>query len=386
MSTLPVIETLSDDNEKSYFRSQRIRTKSKTVVTPTRSLEPRRSALLPEYDTSPYSMVELFNEFDSDSIRSLQGSRGKVDELESRLRRLDRRGHDSAARVCFSQFRPGLRRLWPTDDELSFLTDVSHSYSDVVPIPSVATAVELPDLDGFFSHVTRAIRLIERMNNKPLMGWIPVAMPRAAYSKLIDAYLKRDVRTFYVDFAGRTPSNLQTRPILTHLSGRRALSGSVLYGLNARPGKFVKNAKEIPSRDFFLFGYGLDVLGGSHLRAFVPPSSGAMSNLDREVAKRAANRRRLFVRATYGYHQVDSISEAESLLPKRLPIVLRTLLTEPDRAIEKAFNMDQQRYEAAELTRRLGELGKRESILDYVAAKRLAREAVPTFRRQPTLM
>jgi hypothetical protein len=385
MANLPEIETLSDDSGKSYFRSQRIRARSKTVVTPTRVLEPRRAAVLPKYDTSTYSVVELFTEFNRDGIAKLQNVTERVNALESRLRAQDRSGSTSATRVCFAQYRPSVKGGWPEEKELLFLTDLVHSYSDIVPIPSVARSIELGDVRGLFTHVDRSIRLIERLNDKPLMGWIPVAMPRGSYEKLLDHYLKHDVRAFCVDFAGRIPSHLQMRPILARLAERNLLGQTVLYGLNARPGKFIKNAKEIPSRDFFAYGYGLDVLGGSHLRAFVPPEPENPSKMDLVVARRLANRKRIFVRKTYGYHRVDSVSEAESVLPKRSPVAAKSLLDSPDRAIEKAFNMDQQCLEAGEISRRLGELGRGESILEYVMGKRLARDAIPNFRKQHTL-
>lgn len=385
MSSQPDIENLSNDNGRSYFRAQRFRSKGKTVLTPTRALEPRRAVLLPSYDTSEYSVVELFGEFDGEDIAGFQDERSRVDDLESRLRRQNRLGPESASRICFAQFKPRSTRDWPSSEELSFLTDLTHSYSDIVPVPSIARAIGLIDLDRLFDHVNQSIRMIERLNNKPLMGWIPVAMPRTSYGKLLDNYLKHGVRTFCVDFAGRIPTHLQLRPILALLAERKALESSVLYGLNARPGKFVKNAKEIPSRDFFAYGYGLDILGGSHLRAFVPPEIGKKSTLNGAIAMRLRNKKRVFVKKTYGYHRLDSLSDAEELLPKNCPIPPKTLVESTNRSIEKAFSMDQQHAEAGELHNRLVQLGSRESVLNYVSAKRLAAEAVPNFRRARTL-
>ncbi len=385
MTTLPSIDLLSEDNGKSFFRSVRVKTGGKEVATPCRALEPRRASLLPRFDPKPFPIVEHFVELGQSGIDRLQSGSRDLGAFESRLRSLDRAGISEAARVCFAQFKPEKPGRWPDKDGLELLTDLTHSNSDIVPVPSVAAAIGLDKLQGLVDHAKLSMKLIERLNTKPLMGWVPIAMPRAGIPKLLDLYLNGEVRAFCLDFGGRIPTHLQVRPVLAHLAERRVLADSLIYALNPRPGKFIKNAKEIPARDFFVHGYGVDVLGGSHLRAFVPQSEGGRESLSAEVARRAANRKRVFSPATYGYHRVDSRAEAERILPDLTSIAPSAVFDHPTRSIEKAVSMDCQASEAGQIRRRLRELGRRESILAYVGAKRLAADAIPTFRRHPTL-
>ncbi len=385
MTTRPSVDLLSEDNGKSYFRSLRIRTAGKEVTTPCRALEPRRASLLPNFAPGLFPIVEQFAELDQDGVDRLQRSADNLGNYESHMRSLDRVGAAAAARICFVQFKPDEGRRWPSKNTVELLTDLSHSHSDIVPVPSTASAIEVAELPGLIEHTKLSIKLIGRLNTKPLMGWVPIAMPRAGIPKLLDLYLGEDVRAFCLDFGGRIPTHLQVRPILTYLSERRALSDSFIYALNPRPGKFIKNAKEIPARDFFVHGYGVDVLGGSHLRAFVPQTEGGREGLSAEIARRAANRKRVFSPTTYGYHRVDTRGEAERILPGLTSIAPDAVYDHPTRSVEKAVSMDRQASEAAQIRRRLQELGRRESILSYVAAKRLAANAIPTFRRQPTL-
>ena len=381
MTTLPKIENLSDDNARSYFRSQRIAFAGKSATTPARSLEIRRCAAKPGYDTSGYAFQEAYREVDAAVIAAC----GKVPErlraVSAGMRQQTVTGDANPIRSSFIQFRPTERSRWPDAVQTEFACDLAHSYSDLVPIPSVAGTVNLSDVAPLLSYVRSAIRSIERLNTKPLMGWVPVGMPRDAIPKLVESYWATGVRAIYVDFGGRIPDQFQLRPIQTALTGQKPRDESLVYGLNARPGRFIRNSMEIPSKDFLAHGLGLDVLGGTHLRSFGP--QGTMGTV---VAARASNRRRLFLRSTYGYHQVRSLKQAAELFPRRSPIGLEELLAAPDSGLERLFNMDQHLTESRELQTRMANLSRNESILGYVAKKRLARASLGTFRRHPTLM
>lgn len=374
------IETLSDDNKRSAFRSQRIRIASTTVLTPTRVLEPQRLQQSAPVDLRNFGLGELYREVNGTQLSSCLRDNAYLGDLDSRLRQLSRRAPAGSPRLCFVKFAPDRTLPWPDRAGVNLLSDVAHSFSDIVPLPTVGGDYDLESAGRVIAFQRACYDSVERLNNKPVMGALPI-LPREALVKLLDFYLDKGLRAFYVDFSGTMPDPLKLRPILARLNERKILGKSLIYGLNARPGRLLRNADAILSRDFIAFGYGLDCLGGRHFRVFVPGPKALTGRLKQTADLRTENRRRLFARKDYGYHRADKESAVRALYPKDSKVPISTLLSDDYSKFGPLFNMEQQAIEAAHLARRLSELGRAESILDYVASKPLAKSEIPKLKR-----
>lgn len=375
------MSNLSEDNGKSIFRSQRVRVSGKELITPARALESGRVRPSTPVDLSRFQIVEAYREVSESLATECERDTQKLSELSARTRVLSSRGPAGAIRLCLVKYTPESARVWPRQPSIDLLTDLAHSYSDIVPVPCIDYRIEASDVSRLLGFVKSAFASIERLNNKPIMGYVPT-MPRQAYPRLLDFYISNGVRSFYYDFEGRMPDHLKLRPILTHLQARKVLGGTLLYGLNARPGKFLRNANVILSRDFVSHGYGIDVLGGRHIRAPVAPQDAGSrpSRLSRAVQRQSLNRRRLFLKTDYGYHKLSSKEGARRSFPKDSKVSFDSIFADPSSASQNLFNMEQQAIEADMLRRRLCSLDRGESILSYLATKQQAKPELQRFR------
>ncbi len=377
------IENLSDDNGKSLFRAQRIRLGGKQAVTPSRALEPARLNNSAPIALDGFSFAEVYRELDRAQIEACQRDSSALDAFSAKVRSAFARAPSSAFRLCLAKYVPDSRMAWPDQAATDLLCDVVHTYSDIVPLPSIDRRLELSDYDKLENFVRSCYRSIERLNNKPVMAYLPT-LPREAYPKLLRFYLREGIRSFYFDFEGRMPDHLKLRPVLTALSEARLLDDSLIYGLNARPGRFLRNANVILSRDFIAHGYGVDVLGGRHVRPPFfppPPERGKQSRLESAIEAGASNKRRLFLKADYGYHRITSEPSASRIYPKDSRVPFQSLFGNAAYVYENIFNMEQQSMEALSLGHRLQHLARGESILTYLETKSQVEPELPKLRR-----
>jgi hypothetical protein len=378
------ISCLSDDNGNSSFRAQRIRLAGKEAITPCRSLEPTRLRSKVPIDLGDFRFLEVYREVSGEQALTIHKDSSAHDEFSARTRILANSAPPESVRICIVKYVPDAVAQWPDENAVHLLADVAHSYSDLVPIPAVQQRIELANYGKFETFVRDAYRSIERLNNKPVMGYLPL-LPREAYPRILRFYLEQGIRSFYFDFEGRMPDHLKLRPLLAFLAEKRELESSILYGLNARPGKFLRNARVIPSKDFIAHGYGMDVLGGRHTRPpFAPPPTpgGRATRLNGAIQDQAGNRRRLFLPADYGYHQLSSPSSSGGSYPRDSRVPMNAIFADESGSLEKLFNMEQHAKESVNLGRKLCHLGKKESILDYVSTKSQARSELPRLRKR----
>ena len=367
------IEQVSNDNGRSHFRSQRVKISGRGLATPAKALEPTRLFGTSGFDTSPFQFVEGFRTLDPEGLAECMKSANALEEANAKLRQQCAKGPPGAARLAFVNYRLGSPLQWPKKAEVELLTDLAYANSDIVPIPIPDSPIALSQIPRFRTYIGDAFTAIERLNNKPVMGLLPTKMPREGIRSLLKWYGERGVNCFCVDFAGMMPDHLKVRSFTAQLAELEMLTGSLLYGINARAGKFVKAANAIPARDFFVYGLGLDVLGGSHKASMVPPAA-------RGKRRRASHR--VFSAATYGYHKLETASQG---LPIAGPFKPETILSDPSGRVGRLYNMEAQRKESGALASRLGKLDKKGTILSYVKQKALAVPELDHFRKERTL-
>lgn len=366
MTTHLAIETISDDNQKSLFRSQRIKLSGKEVTTPLRALDPSKFRTDVSLNKRAFGFNEIYKGVDSEKLTLIQKDTGEHDKFARELANLSRKGQSNDLSICLLKFDSKKQNPFPTGKEIELLTDIAHSYSDMTPIPILEARIDESNFQNYLTYVKTCYTMIEELNQKPIMGVLP-NIPREHYSKLIDYYLEKGINSFYFDFNGQTPDHLKLRPILKHLKVKKVLDKTLIYGVNAKPGRPLKNTNVIPSKDFIAYGFGLDIFGGSHIGMRLPKAF--FEKMKKAIDVQQQNKKRVFIKADYGYYKTNAREDLEQAYPTDTNISLDKILNDTQKTWQNLFNMEQQAVEASEIRKRLGELKSKETILDYIKEK-----------------
>ena len=230
----------------------------------------------------------------------------------------------------------------------------------------VDARIDYSNLPSYMEYLESSYDVIEELNTKPIMGVLP-NLSREQYPKLLKFYLDKDITAFCFDFNGRTPDYLTLRPILRYLKKEKVLERTIIYGINAKVGRILKNAPVVPSRDFIAFGLGLDVLGGSHIRPRIPKAF--FEKMKLAINRQQQNKKRIFIKFDYGYYQTSTKKELDALYPGDTRIKLVNIIDDARKTWQNLFNMEQQAIEGAEIRKRLNELTPNDTILNYIKEK-----------------
>lgn len=371
------IETLNQDGE-SLFRSQRIRFGGKELVTPVKALNPSKFRAEARFDGSVVDFNEIYKQITSDKIEALHKDPREHDRFCRTMENLRKRHHtDGGLDVCMVRFSSKGPGPFPRKNEIGFLTDVSHSFSDIVPMPMIECRIDGSNFGKYLECMQACYDTIEELNGKPIMGVLPT-VPREMYPKLLEFYLERQVSAFCFDFEGSTPSILKLRPILRHLNSKKILDSVLVYGINAKPGHALKNSSVIPAKDFISYGFGLDILGENHVPPRIPRVLG--EKLRRAADRQKRNKKRLFIKSDYGYYKTDTRDGISPLYPKQTKIRLDDIFDGPAEW-QSLFNMEQQSLEAGALRNRLNSPDGGETVMSYVGDKAQIRGEIGALKR-----
>lgn len=374
----PDIETLNQDGE-SLFRSQRIRFGGKELVTPAKALNPSKFRAEARFGGNVLDFNEIYKQITSDKIESLHKDSLEHDKFCRMMENLRKKHHtDGGLDVCMVRFSSKKPDPFPRKKEIEFLTDVSHSFSDIVPMPMIECGIDASNFGRYLECMQACYDTVEELNSKPIMGVLPT-VPREMYPKLLEFYLKKQISAFCFDFEGSTPSILKLRPILRHLNSKKILDRILIYGINAKPGHALKNSNVIPAKDFISYGFGLDILGENHVPPRIPRILG--EKLRRAADRQKANKKRLFMKSDYGYYKAD-VDGISPLYPERTKIRLDDIFHGPAQW-QSLFNMEQQSLEAGTLRDRLNSMDEGETIMSYVEGKTQIKGEIGALKRGP---
>ena len=361
------IQTVSDDNNKSLFWSKRLKISGKQAITPLKALEPSKFRSDVSLNKNAFGFNEIYKGLNTERVEVLQKDTTEHDRFVREMSNLSRRGQTSDLGICILKYASTKKtNPFPTVKEIELLTDVAHSYSDLTPIPILDAAIDDSNFANYMNYVKSCYLVIEELNQKPIMGALP-NLPRELYPKLLDYYLDKDIHSFYFDFNGQTPDHLKLRPILRHLNSKKMLDKTFIYGVNAKPGRALKNTNVIPSKDFIAYGFGLDVLGGSHIGLRLPKAF--LEKMKKAIDAQQQNKKRIFIKSDYGYYRTNAKKDVVDVFPKDTNISLDNIINDTQKTWQNLFNMEQQAVEASEIRKRLGELKSSETILDYIKQK-----------------
>ena len=379
MTTHLSVETISNDNGKSLFRSQRIKLNGKESTTPIKSLDPKKFHSDISLNRKAFGFNEIYRKLDSDKISLLQKNSYEHDRFSREITNMARKGQTEDFGICLVRFSSKRANPFPLKREIEFLTDVAHSFSDMTPLPLIDAKIDGSNFQKYLTCLEQCYNTIEEHNNKPIMGMLP-NMPRELYPKLLEFYHKKQISAFCFDFNGHTPDHLKLRPAMRYLNTKKILSKTLIYGVNAKPGRVLKNTNVIPSKDFIAYGFGLDILGESHVPPKLPKKF--FEKMKNAVNMQQENKKRIFIKSDYGYYKTDA-DNISDVYPSDTKIKLDNIMHKPQQTLEKLFNMEQQSIEIGKIRKRLNTLDENETVLTYIKRKTRIKKEVKHLESGP---
>lgn len=367
--------------EDLQYRRQEVDVGSKAVVTPVKSIDPKKMSPLVKISEKAVYINEMYRGLSDASLTKCisEADRAPVYDLNRAQSML--KGTDERVQLCFLEMKT---KTFPTKKEIEYATDLAYGYSDITPLPMLSdfvarvtdverdgkTTVRTPSFPKFErakKYLEDSIDTIMQLNTKPIMGYVPDY--RLFFDEIAEMYVDRDINTFYFDAHLSNPVTLHEalRAFRRELNMRGALEDSFIHVINPGAGRAPKDSPVAPARDILGFALGIDSLGERHMQMRMMPSiaEGLRQNPD--------NRHRLFGKDTYGYLRTSDSASIKSFYPADSAIDVSEFLNRsaPDRRIQNAFNSEQLALEGARLVARLG---RYEAMLPYLEEKEGVRE------------
>lgn len=356
-------------DDTTLHRTAEIKLRDATLETPVASVERKKVTSSLPISADIQGVNEIWRTVKKDDIEGYRTDPAAQSKLNRALDPPYRKGQGAGdVNILFLQCdTPNL-----TEEEVGFVADTAHAYSDIVPVPLVerlTKRIEEHGRDYFGAYtalVEGALEDIETLNNKPLMGALPV-LPPALMTQLLDIYLDRGIRAFVVDFQGRTPSASEERnlrPVMKRLKDEGLEEDVILYALNANTGRSSGDLGEgvSPAKDILSFGFGFDVLGRKHLGMYGP------KELFEKLAAQDQPEVRLFSKDQYTYRKttpdgIPGIYPDDATLAMSRFADLATTSRKNDAT--HVVDMEQKAFEARELRTVINE----QRVPDYLGGK-----------------
>ena len=366
----------SNPDEELQYRSQEITANHKTIATPIKSIDPSKIH-------SPVSIskrVDCVNELYAGLSKAKLSSHitGSESSLIYHLNGIQKkfRNPSNELQLCFLEYKD---ESLPTQKEIEYMTDQAYVYSDVTPLPMLSNFVEritnvtlkakrkvyAPNYSKFAKvkkYLNDAIEVIEQLNSKPIMGYVPDY--RYYFGELIKIYADKGINTFYFDAHLSNPITLQgsLRAFMRELNKQGILEKSFIHLINPGIGRGIKDSPLIPAKDILGFGFGIDSLGDKHMRPVL--NKAVLENMK----KNPDNRSRLFSKKSYSYIKTSEKDEIQEFYPNDSGIDVSEFLIsgKPDSKIQNAFNVEQLALESTNLR---NQISQSKSILKYIDKK-----------------
>jgi hypothetical protein len=350
--------------EDSYYKTQRVKIGSKSFVTPIKAIDLRKNITGVGVNSSIRGVNEVYRIFNSKSLTNVQTT-NREQVINNEINRLFKKySSEDDVNICFTEFED---LKIPNEDEIEYLTNLSYVHSDITPLPllpKVAKNITSDTFNEYNTFVKNAIETIDVLNNKPIMGIIPMAIPSAFMPTLLNTYLDNGITALCLDFQGSTVGSSLTkiRALVKSMKKQKLLEKSFIYSINLGAGKLPKSKEVVPAKDILSFGYGFDTIGGQHIRKRLPPEVRAKILSAKNMFE---NSLRLFNKKNYGYYRATKKETVKEIYPEdsSIPLeVLEKIKTHPN--IDKLFNQEQQGFEAVNLRVIIKEEQKLLSYLD----------------------
>jgi len=350
--------------EDSYYKTQQVTIGGKNFETPIKALDLKRNIGSIQATNTIKGLNEYYKIFNSKSIANLRTT-NREQEINNEINRAFKRySSDNEVNLCFAEFEDD---KIPNKEELEYLTNLSYVHSDITPLPllpRVVKNVTAINFDDYHNFVKDAIKTINEVNHKPIMGVIPIAIPSAFTPLLLKTYLDNGITALCLDFQGSTIGSSATkiRELVKFIKKNKAWEESFIYSLNLGEGRLPKSKEIVAAKDILSFGYGFDAMGGKHIKMRLSPEVRLKILSNKNIFE---NSLRLFNKQNYGYYRATKKETVEKIYPKDSNIPLSLLETiNKQTKIDKLFNQEQQGLETVNLRTVIKEQHKLLKYLD----------------------
>lgn len=355
--------------DDSFYKTQRVVIGGKSVFTPIKAIDLNKSRPDVGLNKLVRGINEVYTMFNPERVKNILTTdleQRVNNDVEQKYRKF---GTSEEMNLCFAEFECD---KFPTKEELEYLTNFSYVHSDITPLPllpKIARNITSDNIGQYTKFIKGAVGTIEELNNRPIMGIIPMPVPSAYMSMVVETYLDSGITAFCLDFQGSTVNSSKTkiRALVKAMKKEDLLEKSFIYSLNLGAGKLPKEKEVVPAKDILSFGCGFDVIGGQHIRKKLSPEVRAKILAARQMF---VNSLRLFNKKDYGYYRATKKETVEQVYPSDSSIPLERLKKiGSNQGIDKLFNQEQQGFEAVNLRTVIREehnllkyLGKKENV------------------------
>jgi hypothetical protein len=366
MSIETNVKSIELDSE-SLFKTQKIKVNSsKSFQTPSKAINLQNVRQKYNLDTKLREVNEIFKRVDSKTLNNYHSDPEFEQEINKKIifeqNKIDL---DKNSRFCFLEFD---EPKYPESDEIETLTSISHSFSDITPIPILSflnkKKISENEFKDYIDFTSSCIESIEQINNKSIMGVIPF-LPTKFIPHLIKFYVDAGINSFCVDLDGSNPIPFlpRIRKLLISIKNNKPLEECYIHGFNVGIGRPNKIAEVVPAKDILGLGTGFGTIGDKH-KKFKP---------NREFIEylktNPEHKFRLFNKADYGYWRGISYKQIKNILPKDCNIDPDLFGTYKNKLfLQKLFNSEQLSIEAINLRNVINE--SPEKSLDYIKTKK----------------
>jgi len=307
-------------------------------------------------------MVEVYRELTPDFLNDIDGdARKQAFFTRGLFRRVSQLPNANQLILLIFAFRE--KGYCPNPSEAEYLANLSAApFVDATSLPAVIPT----DVDSFLAYAKSFLDAMESANGVAVLGYLPT-FARRDLLKVIDFYIKRDIKDLIIEFNGHHAGILYPTVRLA-ASRLQAASGKnfLIHGLNVGPGAFRRKVDAGPARDFLALVSGVDSMGPKHIRRKMPPE------VWERLAAESGKARRLFARRDYGYYQSGVFPRRVNSEREEGAIRLSSVLKNPTPESVHLFNAERQALETGMVRMKLAD----ESLLDYVRSKTRIREDI----------
>ena len=255
---------------------------------------------------------------------------------------------DNEILMCFLNYGPKEKNIFPSRKGLEFLLDTAYEYSDIIPligINEIHNNLNETNFEDYLRFLRESIDIINTLNDKPIMGIIP----RIGYNyieEIINLYHKNEILAYAVDLRNATiTSNHQLlRVILRSIKKAEIFDDCFIYVQNPNRGRQIKKIPIVYAKDILSLGFAIDSFGINHMPLKAPP------NYFENIENSGERKLRLFIKNDYGYHNYYEDKDLEINFPNDSYLNYNSLKEDDKKSYSiKIFNMEQLSLETLNL-------------------------------------
>lgn len=361
----------ADDTD---LRSLNLTIGNNQITTPVKITDPKTFYSNTIFPNNISSLIEVYLKFDRSSLEKMGTTPKYSQEKNRNVYSILQKGNNAPSLSIILFNSKDDVNSYPTELEVEQLVNLSYSFSDITPIPSlpnIARKIDINTFSNFMAYLETAIDTIEVRNKKSAIGYIPINIPPLFFPDLIDFYLDHGINAFFIDFDGTmiTTHITSLNTIKRQIKKRGYEEQSFLHFVNVSYGKAINDVGVVAARDLLGFGFGLDSLGGIHQGPRRSAKFYEKLKLQKNVKTNSA---RILNRDDYGYYRVNQLGASlPQIYPQDAIIPLRDIEQANDSRIERSLkivNNQQQCVEACALRTVIKESGK--SSFKYFKGKK----------------